>query len=69
MFAELLSRLATTGFRKGATGSRTWLVIATVAAALRLLRYVSQSGEEVLYRTQVVEGDRFEITTRPAGKR
>jgi hypothetical protein len=69
MFAELLSRLARTGFRKGATGSRTWLVIATVAAGLRLLRYMSHSGEEVLYRTQVVEGDQFEIITRAPGKR
>ena len=68
MFEQLLSRLATTGFRRGATGSRTWLVIAAVAGGLRLLRYVSRSGEEVLYRTRVVEGDRFEITTRPSGK-
>jgi|1185.fasta_scaffold1344219_2 hypothetical protein len=69
MFAELLSRLATTGFRKGATGSRTWLVIAAVAAGLRLLRYMAHSGEDVVYRTLVVEGDQFEITTRPSGKR
>jgi hypothetical protein len=69
MFAELLSRLARTGFRRGATGSRTWLVIASVAAGLRILHYVSRSGEEVLYRTQVVEGDQFEITTRASGKR
>ena len=69
MFAELLSRLARTGFRRGATGSRTWLVIASVAAGLRILHYVSRSGEEVLYRTQVKEGDQFEITTRASGKR
>ena len=69
MFEQLLRRAVATGFRRGATGSRTWLVIAAVAGGLRLLRSVSRSGEEVLYRTQVVEGDRFEITTRSPGKR
>jgi hypothetical protein len=69
MFEQLLGRLAKTGFRRGSSGSRTWLVIASVAAGLRLLRYVSRSCEEVLYRTQVVEGDQFEIITRAPGKR
>jgi hypothetical protein len=68
MFEQLLSRLASTGFRRGASGSRTWIVIAVVAGGLRLLRRVSRGGEEVLFRTQVVEGDRFEITTRAPGK-
>jgi hypothetical protein len=69
MFEQLLSRLATTGFRRGATGSRTWIVIASVAGGLRLLRYISRSGDDVLYRTRVVEGDQFEIITRAPGKR
>jgi hypothetical protein len=69
MFAELLSRLASTGFRKGATGSRTWLVIAAVAATLRLLRYMGHKGDEVLYRTVVVDGDQFAITNKAPGKR
>jgi hypothetical protein len=69
MIEQLLRRVVTTGFRRGATGSRTWLVIAAVAGGLRLLRYVSRGGEEVLYRTLVLEGDRFEIITRSPGKR
>ena len=69
MFEQLLSRLATTGFRRGRSGSRVWLIIASVAGGLRLLRYISRSGEDVLYRTRVVDGDQFEITTRPPGKR
>jgi hypothetical protein len=69
MLEQLLKRVARTGLQRGSTGSRTWFVIAFVAGGIRLLRYVSRSGEEVLYRTQVVEGDQFEITTRAPGKR
>jgi hypothetical protein len=64
MFEQLLSRLATTGFRRSRSGSRVWLVVASVAAGLRLLRYVSRHGDDVLYRTQVMPGDQFEIITK-----
>ena len=54
MFETLLRRLTTTGWRRGRSGSRAWLVVASVAGGLRLLRYVSRDREEVLYRTHVV---------------
>jgi hypothetical protein len=69
MFEQLLSRLASTGFRRSRSGSRIWLVIASVAAGLRLLRYVSRRGDDVLYRTQVLPGDQFEIITKAPNKR
>jgi hypothetical protein len=69
MFEQLLNRLASTGFRRSRSGSRVWLVIASVAAGLRLLRYVSRSGDDVLYRTQVMPGDQFEIITKAPNKR
>jgi hypothetical protein len=69
MLASLLSRLTTTGWRRGQSGSRTWLVVAAVAGGLRFIRYVTRDREEILYRTRVVAGDRFEIITRSPGKR
>jgi hypothetical protein len=69
MFESLLRRLTTTGWRRGRSGSRAWLIVATVAGALRLLRHVARDREEILYRTRVVEGDQFEIITKPAPKR
>ena len=69
MFESLLRRLWTTGWRRGRAGSRGWLVVASVAGGLRLLRRVTREHEEVLYRTRVVEGDRFEITTKAPPKR
>ena len=54
MLESLLRRLTTTGWRRGQSGSRTWLVVAAVAGGLRLLRYVTRDREEILYRTRVV---------------
>ena len=69
MFESLLRRLTTTGWRRGRSGSRAWLVVATLAGGLRLLRYVARDREDVLYRTRVVAGDQFEIITKPPAKR
>jgi hypothetical protein len=69
MFESLLRRLTTTGWRRGRSGSRAWLVVATLAGGVRLVRYIARDREEILYRTRVVEGDQFEITTKPAAKR
>jgi hypothetical protein len=69
MFDVLLRRLTTTGWRRGRAGSRTWLVVASVAGGIRLLRRVVRSQEEVLYRTRVRPGERFEIITRAPAKR
>jgi len=69
MFESLLRRLWTTGWRRGRSGSRSWMIVASVAGGLRLLRRVTRDHEEVLYRTRVVEGDRFEITTKAPPRR
>jgi len=69
MIESLLRRLTTTGWRRGRSGSRAWLVVATLAGGVRLVRYIARDREEILYRTRVVAGDQFEITTKPAAKR
>jgi len=69
MFESLLRRLTTTGWRRGRSGSRAWLIVASVAGGLRLLRYVTRDKEEILYRTRVVAGDQFQITTKAPSKR
>jgi len=64
-----LRRLTTAGWRRGRAGSRTWMIVAATAAGLRLLRRVSRSDADVLYRTRVMPGERFEILTRAPTKR
>jgi hypothetical protein len=62
----LLRRLVRVGVRKGMSGSRTWLALAIVALGLRALRKLSHPSPEVIYRTELHTGDRFEIGARPA---
>lgn len=69
MFERLLRRLWSTGWRRGREGSRVWLVVAVAAGGARLLRYVARDRENVLYRTRVVAGDRFEITASAPTKK
>jgi len=45
------------------------MVVASVAGGLRLLYRVTRSREDILYRTRVVDGDRFEIVTKAPAKR
>ena len=65
MYASLLRRLTTNGFRKGMSGSTPWLIVAILAGGLRLLRHIARDDEEVLYRTAIKAGDVFEVVTRP----
>ena len=65
----LLRRLSAAGLRRGRSGSRGWLIVASIAGGLRLLRYVMREHEEVLFRTLVAPGDQFEITTKAPRKR
>jgi hypothetical protein len=65
----ILRRLQTAGWRRGRAGSRTWMIVASVAVGLRLLRRVSRNSDDILYRTRVVPGDRFEIFTKAPTKR
>ena len=69
MFESLLRRAWTTGWRRGRAGSRGWLIVASVAGGIRLLRRVTRDHEEILYRTRVVAGDQFEIITKAPSKR
>ena len=69
MYDVILRRLSVAGWRRGRAGSRTWMIVAATAAGLRLLRRVSRNNDEVLYRTRVVTGDRFEIVTRAPNRR
>jgi hypothetical protein len=69
MLDTVLRQLTTTGWRRGRAGSRTWIIVASVAGGLRLLRRVTRNQEEILYRTRVRPGERFEIITRTPAKR
>ena len=69
MFESLLRRLTTTGWRRGRSGSRAWLVVATVAGGIRLLRYFARDREDILFRTRLVAGDQFEVITKAPAKR
>jgi hypothetical protein len=60
----LLRRLMRTGFRRGMSGSQAWLVLALSALGIRALRRLSRSEPEVVYRTELHTGDRFEIASR-----
>ena len=61
----LLRRLIRTGFRRGMSGSQAWLVLAASALGIRMLRKLANPAPEVVYRTEVHTGDRFEIRSRP----
>jgi hypothetical protein len=69
MFETLLRRLSAAGVRRGRAGSKGWLIVASVAGGLRLLRYITREHEDILFRTVVTPGDQFEITTKAAPKR
>jgi hypothetical protein len=63
----LLRRLMRTGFRRGMSGSRAsqaWLVLGISALGFRALRRLARTDPEVVYRTEVRTGDRFEISRR-----
>jgi hypothetical protein len=60
-----LRRLTTMGFRRGMRGSRPWMVTAVVVVGLRALRRLANPPEEVLFRTRVKSGDRFELLAMP----
>jgi hypothetical protein len=61
----LLRRLMRTGFRRGVSGSQSWLVLGISALGVRALRKLARSSPEVVYRTELHTGDRFEIRSRP----
>ena len=57
----LLSRLVRVGFRRGMSGSQAWLVLAVSALGLRALRKLAHPAPELVYRTELHAGDRFEL--------
>jgi hypothetical protein len=60
----LLSRLVRAGFRRGISGSQGWLVLGISAFGVRTLRKLARPAPEVVYRTELHPGDRFEIGAR-----
>jgi len=52
------------GFRRGLTGSRLWFAVMFVGIGARSIRRISRR-REVLYRTVIRPGDRFEIISKP----
>jgi hypothetical protein len=66
---RLLRRLTTLGFTRGMRGSRPWMITAMVAIGLRGVRRLANPPEEVLYRTKVKPGDRFELVARASEPR
>lgn len=66
---ELLRMLTRTGARRGLGGSRGWMIAGVVAGGIRALQRFAHSEAEVLYRTEIKAGDRFEIKTRRPTKR
>jgi hypothetical protein len=69
MIEPLLRKLWSTGWRRGREGSRGWMVIAAAAGGARLLRHVTRDKDDILYRTELKPGDRFEVVaSEPAPK-
>jgi hypothetical protein len=60
----LLSRMMRAGFRRGMSGSQAWLVLGVSALGVRTLRKLARPAPEVVYRTELHPGDRFEIGSR-----
>jgi hypothetical protein len=64
---SLLNRATRAGLRRGLSGSQrsqAWLVLGITALGMRALRKLARSAPEVVYRTEVRPGDRFEVTSR-----
>lgn len=64
MLDSLLRRLTNAGTRRGLAGSNVWLAVAIVAVGARAIRRIGRPASDVLYRTRIRPGDRFEITAR-----
>jgi hypothetical protein len=60
----LLRRLVRMGVRRGMSGSQYWLVLGVSVMGVRALRRMARSSPEILYRTEVRAGDRFEVASR-----
>jgi hypothetical protein len=61
---NLLRRLSRTGLRRGfSEGSRGWMFVGVSATMLRLARRALVSKPEVIFRTELEEGEALEILT------
>lgn len=67
MLDHLLRRATIVGTRRGLGGSNAWMIVAILAVGARVLRRLANPGSEVLYRTRIRPGDRFEISAREPG--
>jgi hypothetical protein len=67
---RLLLRLSRTGLRRGfVDGSQGWMVVGVAATMLRLAGRVLAQKPEVIYRTELQEGDSLEIRTMGPGRK
>ena len=64
-----LRRLFTVGWRRGRAGSRTWMIVASVAGGLRLLYRVTRSRDDVLYRTRAATATASRSSAKAPAKR
>jgi hypothetical protein len=71
MASVFMRRLRTQGIERGILGgSRTWIVLGTIAWGLRGLRWALRRDEQVLFQEVLRPGEQLIISTRtPAGKR
>jgi hypothetical protein len=67
VFEYLLRRATILGARRGLGGSNAWMVVAILAVGARMLRRLANPKTEILYRTRIRPGDRFEISAREPG--
>ena len=67
MWGLILRRMNWVGVRRGLTGSRFWMAVGVIGAGLRVLQWVSRNDTDILYRTALKPGDRFEITSKSRG--
>ena len=62
---RLLRRMSRTGLRRGFTeGSRAWMVVGVSATVLRLASRALANKPEVVFRTELQQGEGLEILAR-----
>ena len=67
---SIVNRLMKAGTRRGFQGSQPWMIVAIVAATIRVLRRLSSPKPDVVWRQAMQAGDRFEVTvTGEPGRR
>jgi hypothetical protein len=67
---RLLVRLSRTGLRRGfVDGSQGWMVVGVAATMLRFAGRILAEKPEVIYRTELKQGETLEIRTMQPGRK